>query len=151
MTDAQEYWAEGAQCWFDCSNPGNSGGAANRYMLKAKDPTLAGLLTEVYGDVPWRYTKIADRKDPADLAHLAGFDRMKMPIFNFANSPRIRAEREMVAAKAAAVREMPKGKREKQRPIPTPNRLKKRPPRHHRPVTSQVANSRQLPVTFWQK
>ncbi len=92
MTNEQEYWAEGAQCWFDCANPGNSGGASNRYMLRAKDPALADLLTEVYGDVPWRYTKIADRKDPADLAHLAGFDRMKMPIFNFANSPRIRAE-----------------------------------------------------------
>ena len=52
----QEYWAEGAQCWFDCANPRNSGGASNRDELKAKDEPLAALLTEVYGDpllVPW--------------------------------------------------------------------------------------------------
>jgi hypothetical protein len=92
MTDEQEYWAEGAQCWFDCANPRNSGGASNRAELKKKDIALATLLTEVYGDEPWRYTKIADRKDQADLAHLAAFDRLKLPIFSFANSPRIQAE-----------------------------------------------------------
>jgi hypothetical protein len=92
MTDEQEYWAEGAQCWFDCANPGNSGGASNRDELKKKDTVLATLLTEVYGDEPWRYTKIADRKDPSDLAHLAGFERTKLPVFSFANSPRIQAE-----------------------------------------------------------
>jgi hypothetical protein len=99
MTDPQEYWAEGAQCWFNCANPGNSGGASNRDELKKKDSALALLLTEVYGDGDWRYSKIADRKDAADTAHLVAFDRLKLPIFNFANSPRIQAE---AAQRAAA-------------------------------------------------
>jgi hypothetical protein len=92
ISNKQEYWAEGAQCWFDCANPRNAGGASNRKELKAKDEALVTLLTEVYGDEPWRYTKIADRHDEADLAHLAGFDRTKLPIFSFANSPRIQAQ-----------------------------------------------------------
>src|SRR4029078_11694498 len=116
MTNEQEYWAEGAQCWFDCSNPGNSGGASNRYMLRAKDPTWAELLTDVYGDVPWRYTKIADRKDPADLAHLAGFDRMKMPIFSFANSPRIQAEAQKGGGQRRGGQENAKGEEGKATP-----------------------------------
>ena len=41
ITDEQEYWAEGAQCWFDAANPRNAGGAASRDQLKAKDPALA--------------------------------------------------------------------------------------------------------------
>jgi hypothetical protein len=90
-TNEQEYWAEGAQCWFDCANARNAGGASNRDQLKAKDAPLAALLTEVYGDEPWRYVKTMNR--PADeVSHLAGIDRAKMPAFNLANSPRIQAE-----------------------------------------------------------
>lgn len=91
-TNEQEYWAEGAQCWFDCANPKNAGGASNRAELKAKDPALAELLTEVYGDGEWRYHKTSDpKRSPEDLAHLAGFDRDAYPVFSFDNSPRIRA------------------------------------------------------------
>jgi alpha-glucosidase len=90
MTNEQEYWAEGAQCWFDCANPRNSGGASTRDELKAKDPALAALLTEVYGDGPWRYVKTMNRP-PEEVAHLAGMDRASLPEFSFNNSPRIRA------------------------------------------------------------
>lgn len=93
-TNEQEYWAEGAQCWFDCANPRNSGGASNRDELKAKDAPLAALLTEVYGDTPWRYTKTERRTAAADTSHLAGMDRAAYPAFSFGNSPRIKAEEE---------------------------------------------------------
>jgi hypothetical protein len=91
-TNEQEYWAEGAQCWFDCANPRNSGGASNREELKAKDAPLAALLTEVYGDTAWRYSKTEGRPAAADTAHLAGLDRGAYPAFSFNNSPRIKAE-----------------------------------------------------------
>src|SRR5205823_5087769 len=45
----QEYWAEGAQAWFDNANPGNSGGIATRDDVKKKDPLLAECLAEIYG------------------------------------------------------------------------------------------------------
>jgi len=104
-TNVQEYWAEGAQCWFDCSNPRNSGGASNRDELKAKDAPLAALLTEVYGDTPWRYVKTQRRTAVADIAHLAGLDHAAYPVFSFSNSPRIKAE----AARPPAKTEPPPG------------------------------------------
>ena len=59
-TNADEYWAEGAQDWFDTNltaDPPN--GVHNtihtRAQLKAYDPGLAALLAEVFGDRPWRY------------------------------------------------------------------------------------------------
>jgi alpha-glucosidase len=91
-TNEQEYWAEGAQCWFGWANPRNTGGAANRDDVKKKDPALAALLNEIYGDGPWRYFKTSNAsRAPEDLVHLAGFDRMKMPAFSFNNSPRVQA------------------------------------------------------------
>ena len=95
----QEYWAEGAQCWFDCSNPRNSGGASNRAELKAKDEPLAALLTEIYGDTPWRYVKSEKRTAAADTAHLKNMDRATYPVFSFENSPRIKAEAEAARKK----------------------------------------------------
>jgi hypothetical protein len=90
IQNEQEYWAEGAQCWFDCANPRNAGGASTRDELKLKDPTLAALLTEVYGDWPWRYVKTIHRP-PEQTAHLTGMDRPSLPAFSFSGSPRIRA------------------------------------------------------------
>jgi hypothetical protein len=92
-SNLQEYWAEGAQCWFNCANPRNSGGASNRDELKAKDAALAALLTEVYGDGDWRYTKTMNRAADtlADVGHLAGMERSKYPRFDFEKSPRIQA------------------------------------------------------------
>ena len=81
-TNPQEYWAEGAQAWFDCANPGNSGGLSNRDDVKKNDPELAALLAGIYGDGPWRYVK-TNAKGPdgsplrpgKDLDHLAGLRR----------------------------------------------------------------------------
>src|SRR5262245_61947620 len=101
-TNEQEYWAEGAQCWFDCSNPRNSGGASNRDELKSKDAPLAALLTEVYGDPAWRYVKTERRMEATDTAHLAGIDRTAYPVFSFSNSPRIKAEAEAAQRPAGA-------------------------------------------------
>ena len=97
-TNEQEYWAEGAQAWFDNANPNNSGGLSVRDDVKKKDPPLAALLTEIYGDGEWRYFKTTAKKPDgtplrptAELAHLEGMDRTKIPVFNNNNSPRVQA------------------------------------------------------------
>ncbi len=72
------------------ANPRNAGGAASRDQLKAKDPALAALLGEVYGDGPWRNIKPANR--PAiETLHLERLDRTKMPAFDVRKSPRVQA------------------------------------------------------------
>jgi hypothetical protein len=109
-TTDQEYWAEGAQAWFDHANPGNSGGLVTRDDVKQKDPQLAALLQEIYGDGPWKYHKTTAKNEdgttmrPKDeLAHLEGMEavRAQFPVFNFNNSPRIIAQAKENAAKAA--------------------------------------------------
>jgi hypothetical protein len=100
----QEYWAEGAQDWFDCNSKAKDSihnGIWNREQLKEYDPDLAKLLAEVFGDGSWRYlrtdgkTKAANgqvrARSTADMSHLAGFDRTHFPAFDFSKSPRIRA------------------------------------------------------------
>lgn len=59
-TNADEYWAEGAQDWFDAnlSSPSPNGihnAIHTRAQLEAGDPRLSELLHEVFGDLPWRY------------------------------------------------------------------------------------------------
>ncbi len=97
-TDEQEYWAEGAQAWFNNANIRNSGGIAVREDVKAKDPELAALLKEVYGDGEWRYFKTTQKnpdgtfmRPASEMAHLEGFDALRTlyPVFNFNNSPRL--------------------------------------------------------------
>jgi hypothetical protein len=109
-TDEQEYWAEGAQAWFDHANPRNSGGLSLRNDVKQKDPELAALLAEIYGDGPWRYHKTTAKnsdgtpmRSPDELAHLEGLDALRgqFPIYNNKNSPRIIALARQTAARAA--------------------------------------------------
>jgi len=97
-TDEQEYWAEGAQAWFDHAVPNNSGGLRVRDDVKQKDPELTALLTEIYGDGPWRYHKTTAKnadgtpmRSKEELAHLDGLDavRDQFPVYNNRNSPRI--------------------------------------------------------------
>ena len=104
-TNEQEYWAEGAQAWFDCASPHKDpsvhSGIWNRDQLRAYDPRLADLLQEVYGDGSWRYVKTTNQpvhvgdvtftRSDAELSHLKGIDRSAFPTFNFNNSPRIAA------------------------------------------------------------
>ncbi len=78
MDNVMEYWAEGAQSWFDTNraNDNQHGPIATRAQLVKYDRPLAALLQEVFGDRPWRYRKIADR-DAAGRAHLAGWNPVK--------------------------------------------------------------------------
>lgn len=108
-TDEQEYWAEGAQAWFGLAVPSNSGGLRVRDDVKKKDPELAALLTEIYGDGPWRYHKTTAKnadgtpmRPPAELAHLEGLDavRAQFPAYDVRNSPRVIALAKQDAARA---------------------------------------------------
>jgi hypothetical protein len=101
----QEYWAEGTQDWFDCNNPVKDASIHNgiwsRKQLKAYDPALSKLLTEVYGDGSWRYIRSDGQplrvngqvytRSAADMAHLAGLNPSLFPKFSSSNSPRVRA------------------------------------------------------------
>lgn len=81
MENVHEYWAEATQSWFDANRvDDNQHGPLNtRERVRAKDPAVAALLTEVFGDAPcqerrertcpWRYQKPRARP-PAEVAHL---------------------------------------------------------------------------------
>ena len=81
-TNKHEYWAESSQAWFHAHGDGGSFAhfGKTRADLKAYDPNLAALLTEVYGDTEWRYTPLIDR---TDLPHLQGFDPRDAPTFQW--------------------------------------------------------------------
>jgi hypothetical protein len=58
-TNAEEYWAEGAQDWFDCNRTADPpNGVHNRICTRAQlqeyDPDLHGLLATVFPDDGWR-------------------------------------------------------------------------------------------------
>jgi len=77
----EEYWAEAVQTWFDTNRQNDSlhNHVDTRKELKEYDPALAKLMIEVFGDRPWRYTKVTDRKvlEP----HLKGYDPSGAPAF----------------------------------------------------------------------
>ncbi len=82
ITNKAEYWAEGTQSWFDTNraNDDQHNHVDTRDKLKEYDPALAALLTEVYGDRDWRYTKAITR---GHLAHLQGFNPETSPKFEW--------------------------------------------------------------------
>lgn len=56
-SNADEYWAEGTQAWFDATvRTDVNNGVNSRARLCAHDPALALLLRHAYGDGPWRFT-----------------------------------------------------------------------------------------------
>jgi len=79
-----EYWAEGAQSWFDDNREDDHdhNHVNTREELRAYDPELASLCEEVFGDRAWRYQKPKDR-DPKDRAHLKGYDVERAPRFRW--------------------------------------------------------------------
>ncbi len=80
-TNKHEYWAESSQAWFHAHGGGSFASfGETRADLKAYDPNLAALLTEVYGDTEWRYTPLIDR---IHLPHLQGFDPRDAPTFQW--------------------------------------------------------------------
>lgn len=59
-TNADEYWAEGVQDWFDANlkakpADGIHNEISTRVELKKYDPALAALLERVFGDNDWRW------------------------------------------------------------------------------------------------
>ena len=83
-TNRAEYWAEGAQSWFDDNREDDHdhNHVNTRKELREYDPGLAALCEEVFGDKPWRYQKPADRAE-AGRAHLQGYDTEKAPRFSW--------------------------------------------------------------------
>jgi hypothetical protein len=81
-TNAEEYFAEGVQSWFDTNrqNDNAHNDVNTREKLKLYDPGLAKLVEEVYGDRAWRYVHPSKRKEPG---HLAGLDRDRFPAFKW--------------------------------------------------------------------
>jgi hypothetical protein len=67
MTNLDEYWAEGVQSWFDSNQKGPQGGNGvhneiwNRTALKAADPALYDLLSEVFVQ-DWKWTLPGSKK-----------------------------------------------------------------------------------------
>jgi hypothetical protein len=59
-TNRDEYWAEGAQAYFDCMRP--QYGANTREKLQKYDPELFALVDEVYKQSPFRYVRYDNRK-----------------------------------------------------------------------------------------
>lgn len=55
-----EYWAEGAQAYFDCMRP--QFGANTREKLQKYDPDLFALVDEVYKQSKFRYVRYDQRK-----------------------------------------------------------------------------------------
>lgn len=73
-TNPSEYFAEGAQSWFDTNrvNDHDHNHVHTRPQLKEYDPGLAKLCEEVFGDRDWRYARPAARQ-PAS-PHFAGYE-----------------------------------------------------------------------------
>ena len=82
ITNKAEYWAEGTQSWFDTNraNDDQHNHVDTRDKLKEYDPSLATLLTEIFGDTDWRYTQAVTR---TYLSHLQGFDPEQSPKFEW--------------------------------------------------------------------
>lgn len=87
-SNREEYWAEAVQSWFDNNRANDAlhNDISTRSKLKDYDPAVAKLCAEVFGEIPWRYHKPADRA-PADRAHLAGYDAAKAPRFVWKEAP----------------------------------------------------------------
>lgn len=86
ITNAEEYWAEGTQFWF---NTGKSHHVRTREQLKSYDLPLAALLAEVYGDTNWRYTPVTTR---TGSLHLHGYNPRKSQKFEWRSFSRKFAE-----------------------------------------------------------
>ena len=77
-TNHHEYWAEGAQSWFNTNRENDDlhNAVNTRAELIAYDPKLAALCSEVFGNGDWRYVNPRSRLPGTDgTAHLAHFDR----------------------------------------------------------------------------
>ena len=72
-TNPSEYWAEGAQAYFDCMRP--QFGANTREKLEEYDEGLFKLVDEVYKQSKFRYVRYDRREPKADKAGPQKSDR----------------------------------------------------------------------------
>lgn len=87
-SNRHEYWAEAVQSWFDDNRENDSlhNHVNTRDELKAYDPGLARLCSEVLGERPWRYIR-PPRREARDRQHLAEFDLGRSPKFRWRDEP----------------------------------------------------------------
>lgn len=63
MSNADEYWAEGSQAWFDATvRLDVTAGMTRREEVQKCDPHLATALQSVWGEGSWRFIDTAPRK-----------------------------------------------------------------------------------------
>ena len=77
-TNRMEYWAEGAQSWFNTNRTNDDlhNSIDTRQELAAYDPPLAALCKEVFGNSDWRYENPRRRlPGTSGTDHLQHFDR----------------------------------------------------------------------------
>jgi cyclophilin family peptidyl-prolyl cis-trans isomerase len=87
-TNAEEYFAEGTQSWFDDNRENDAlhNQVNTRAELLEYDPALAELCNEVYGDREWRYLK-PGKRSADDRAHLGEFPVPNAPRFRWRAEP----------------------------------------------------------------
>lgn len=81
LANADEYWAEGAQAWFEATiRTDVNSGINTRQKLRKHDPQLAALLQQAFGDGEWRYlsTAPADFLPPGTKRSLEMDDRLRL-------------------------------------------------------------------------
>ena len=78
-SNRSEYWAQGAS-WYLNENQKQDNTVNTREELESYDPSLARLLSEIYGDSGWQNTPIATR---IHLPHLQGFNPQDSPTFEW--------------------------------------------------------------------
>ncbi len=83
-----EYWAEGAQSWFNDNRENDAlhNHVNTRAELQEYDPALARLCAEVFGEKDWSYRKPMLR-EPTERGHLEGFDPAQSPRFRWREEP----------------------------------------------------------------
>ena len=93
-----EYFAEGAQSWFDDNrvNDHDHNHVNTRALLIEYDPDLAELCREVFGDNNFSYTRAEKRLH----GHLEGYDPDTAPTFSWPE--RVEVVRQAIRAKAVA-------------------------------------------------
>lgn len=87
-TNPYEYFAEGAQAWFDDNRENDAlhNHVNTRAELREYDPALALLCEKVFGDRAWRYVKPA-RREAGGRAHLGTFPVPEAPVFRWREEP----------------------------------------------------------------
>jgi hypothetical protein len=109
-----EYFAEGAQSWFDDNreNDHDHNHVNTRAELIEYDPGLAAMCREVFADTEIKYTKPATRLH----GHLAGYDPSKAPAFVWPE--RLDAVKAAIRQQAVSRRETAGGKQEEEKTHP---------------------------------